>query len=127
MQGERKVLRDGIKAAIDGVHANVEIFTKRQVDARGLSEYINVYFDEGDISQLQLDQQTSAEILVGYHTANYISDDDLDEKGDALYAAIKAADIAPDVLRGMLPSGFSYGEESESAFTSLFLRFTVFY
>lgn len=127
MQGERKAIRDGIKAALDGVHVGVEVFTQRQVDARDLSEYINVFFDDGEIGQQGLDEQTAAEILVGYHTANYISDDDLDQKGDALYAAIEAADIAPDILRGMLPAGFSYGEESESPFTSLFLRFTVFY
>lgn len=126
MQGERKVIRDGFKAAIDSVFAG-ETFTKRKVDARNKSEYVNVFFEDGEITHDGLDGVTSAEIIVGYHTREYLGDDELDSAVNPLYQAISAADIASDVIRGILPTGFYYGDEQEGEFTSMFLQFRVVY
>jgi len=126
MQGERKAIRDGFKNALSSAF-NGDIFTKRHVDARDLNEYVTVYFNEGDATFDSLDLSTSAEVLVGYHVRDYVDDDQLDVVANDLYAALKNNPIAPDVLRGTLPSGFMYGDDTENEFTSIFLKFTVIY
>lgn len=126
MQGERKLIRDSFKAAIDGKFS-ADVYAKRFVDRREISEYVNIFFDEGDIDFEGLNLSTTALITVGYHTNQHVDDDELDEIGDTIFNAIGDSDIAPDVIRGVIPQGFSYGDEQEQEFTSLFLRFTVIY
>lgn len=126
MAGERKAIRDAVKQVLEGIYAG-DVFSSRYVDGRDLSEYVNVYFNEGQVDTETLVFATSAELVVGFHTKDYVSDDQLDEQADTLYQAIGDADIAPNVLRGINPAGFEYGDEQESAFTSIYLQFTVYY
>lgn len=126
MAGERKAIRDQFKLALAAGFSG-DIYTKRFVDGRELREYVNVYFGEAAIEYDGLKTITQAELIIGYHTIDYVDDDALDVIADLLYLAVENADIAADVISGVLPSGFEYGEEQENEFTSIFLKFTVIY
>lgn len=125
MQGERKVIRSALKQALQNA-LTLNVFARRFIDARGLDQYINVYFDEGDIEFEGLDKSTTALVIVGYHTRDYVDDDQLDDIADTIYAAIENAPNLTGV-RGLLPAGFKYGEEQEQEFTSIYQTFTVVY
>lgn len=126
MATERKIIRDAIVAAIKADFV-APIYCSRAVDGREDDNFVNVYFDSGDIEFDGLLTKTRATIVVSYHDRNAQSDDDIDASADFLNNILATADIAPDVIQGMVPAGFEYADERESSFSGIYLRYTIIY
>lgn len=138
MSGERQSIRNAIQQALEPVYSG-PIFTSRRVDPRGLDEFVRIYLQGGEMQYDGLDNPTTADLAVAFHKkpeadASYgpsvdpqVTDDELDAVADALFDQMAAADIAPDLIRGITPVGFEYGEEQEQEFESITLLFTVQY
>lgn len=126
MAGERKRIRDDIKAAIETVFAG-EVIASRVYDARDKTKFVSVYFETGDIEWDGIKNFTTAPVVVSY-LSNDISDDDaIDKIAESIHAAIESTDIAPGLIQGFVPAGFEYLSEADSAFCGLALRYTVIY
>ena len=126
MAGERKSIRDSVKEILQTVYAG-KIYTSRKIDVRDDLEYVNVFFESGDTEYEGLRSSTSCELVVSYNNSNQFTDDELDAVADMLNQALVDNDVAPGVIRGMLPAGFAYESDQESAFTGINLLYTVYY
>ena len=126
MASERKTIRDSVKAILQTVYSG-EIYTSRTIDVTEETEYVNVFFESGSTEYEGLLSTTSGELVISYNTKSQVTDDDLDEVADMLNQALADNDVAPGVIRGMLPAGFAYESEQESAFTGINLLYTVYY
>lgn len=126
MAGERKAIRDAVKAIFQTVYSG-PLYTSRTIDVRDDDEYVNVFFEAGATEYEGINSSTSGELVVSYNTKEQVTDDDLDLVADMLNQALADNDIAPNVIRGMLPAGFAYESEQESAFTGINLLYTVYY
>lgn len=126
MAQERKAIRDGIKAALKTAYAG-PIFTSRYMDVRDESEYVNVYFDTGDVTWDGLLSSTTATVIVEYSTTGQVDDDAMDAVADQLNNALATQPIAEDIIQGFLPAGFEYIEQQETEFNTIILRYTVTY
>lgn len=126
MAGERKRIRDEIKAVIDSVFTG-DVITSRVYDARETEKFVSVYFESGEIEWDGIKNFTTASVVVSYFSCDLASDDDLDQVADVIHSAVGAASIAPDLIQGFMPSGFEYLSEKESAFAGIAMRYTVIY
>ncbi len=126
MAGERKAIRDSVKAILQTVYSG-PIYTSRTIDVRDDAEYVNVFFESGSTEYEGLRSSTGGELVVSYNTSKQVTDDDLDVVADMLNQALAENDVAPGVIRGMLPAGFAYESEQESGFTGINLLYTVYY
>jgi predicted HAD superfamily phosphohydrolase len=126
MAGERKRIRDEIKAVVESV-CPCEVVASRVYDARSTGRFVSVYFDSGEVQWDGVKNYTTADVVVSYLVADLSDDDHLDEVADAIHKAIGGADIAPGLVQGFIPAGFDYLSEKESAFAGIALRYTVTY
>lgn len=138
MSGERKAIRDAVKLALESVYFGT-IYTSRRVDTRDHNEFVRIYLQSGEMEYNGLDNPTSADLVVAFHKkpdadTSYgpavdpqVTDDELDAVADLLFDEMGEADIAPNLIRGITPVGFEYGEEQEQEFESIALLFNVQY
>ena len=130
MAGQRKAIRDAIKTALES-DFDCSIFTSRKVDSRGASEYINIFFESGDVDNDTLQSQTTAAVVVGYHVTDIAgelpTDDDLDVMADTILAQLTTHGVASDILQGLLNTGFEYGDDDDGEYSSIYLRFDAIY
>ena len=126
MAGERRAIREGIKAAIEA-DLVMEVIASRVYDTRGKSNFVSIFFDSGDDEYEGIQVTTTAQIIVGYFVKDLVDDNELDAVADLIYEAIENTDIAPDVVQGIIPTGFAYVPESETSFSGIVLRFNVRY
>lgn len=138
MSGERQIIRNAIKQALEAVYSG-PIYTTRRVDTRGLDEFVRIYLKIGEIDYEGLDNPTTASLVVVYHKKpeadnsfgpavdRQVTDEELDVVADALSDQLGESDIVPDLVRGIVPTGFEYGEEQEQEFESIALLFTIHY
>jgi hypothetical protein len=130
----RKNIRDAVKAALAKAPFTGAIFTVRRVDVReGTPEYVKVYLNDAEIVQEDgLGQFTHAELVIEYNKSGTPSDDDLDTVADALNAAL-FANIESELaglglsITGLIPTGWTYADDEEKAFSSIEQTYTVVY
>jgi len=126
MPNERKTIRDSIKTIIEGV-VNYEVFTSRKIDGRNKNEFISIYFEQWDMAFDGLQNPTTAPLIIAFNTVDQLDDDLLDEVADAINTALEQNEIAPQLVQGFIPTGGGYFDESERAFSGIYLRYTVTY
>lgn len=126
MAGERKVIRDAVKSIVEQA-TDLMCFSSRRVDARVEQEFINVYFESGEIQYDGVKEFTTAQIVVCYNNLELIDDDEIDEMADMIHEALASQEIAPSVVQGFVPSGWDYIDDRERAFSGINLRYSVTY
>lgn len=126
MAGERKIIRDAVKSIV-GQAANVVCYSSRRVDAREELNFINVYFESGEIQFDGIKGFTTAQIVVSYNSIELLEDDDIDQVADVLHEALGSHEIAPHLVQGFSPAGWDYIDDRERAFSGINLRYTVYY
>jgi hypothetical protein len=127
MANERQVIRAAVSEIVRNA-VDAEVFTSRNVDSREKDNFINVYFDSADVQFDGLKEFTTAQLIVAYHTSDVVTDDDvIDEVADAIHFALASHEIAPQLVQGFIPVGWEYQSDRESAFSGIYLRYTVTY
>lgn len=126
MPNERKTIRYSIKTIIEGI-VNYEVFTSRKIDGRNKNEFISIYFEQWDMAFDGLQNPTTAPLIIAFNTVDQLDDDLLDEIADAINTALEQNEIAPQLVQGFIPTGGGYFDESERAFSGIYLRYTVTY
>jgi hypothetical protein len=121
---DRKQIRDQLKTLISGVYAG-EILIARRIDASELDEFVNIYISEGETQSEGIEKQSIAAMVVGINK-KLATDDELDEIGDTIAAAIEENMTLDDLVAGLVYTGFQYGEDG-TGFDQLFLKYTVIY
>lgn len=130
----RKHIRDAVKASLQKSPFNGSIITSRRADVReGTKEYVKVYLNDGEIVQDDgLSEFTNAELVIEYNKIGAPTDDELDVVGDALNVAL-FANIHTELLglgvsiTGLTPTGWSYPDDQETAFSTLEQTYAVIY
>ena len=125
MAGERKQIRDSVKALIEPIY-NGLIETNLYVDAQDLDDYVHVYLQNGQISADGMDQVVNARLLIGYYTKTRDDDDAIDAIAEQIEEKLNEPRVLPTV-RGVTPVRFEYVDEQESEFSGIELEFTVTY
>lgn len=121
---DRKQIRDQLKTLISGVYTG-EILIARRIDASELDEFVNIYISEGETQSEGIEKQSIAAMVVGINK-KLATDDELDEIGDTIAAAIEENMTLDDLAAGLVYTGFQYGEDG-TGFDQLFLKYTVIY
>jgi hypothetical protein len=121
---DRKQIRDQLKTLISVVYAG-EILIARRIDASELDEFVNIYISEGETQSEGIEKQSIAVMVVGINK-KLATDDELDEIGDTIAAAIEENMTLDDLVAGLVYTGFQYGEDG-TGFDQLFLKYTVIY
>lgn len=121
---DRKQIRDQLKTLISGVYTG-EILIARRIDASELDEFVNIYISEGETQSEGIEKQSIAAMVVGINK-KLATDDELDEIGDTIAAAIEENMTLDDLVAGLVYTGFQYGEDG-TGFDQLFLKYTVIY
>ena len=124
-------IREAIKSAIQ-IEYNGQIYTTRSPDVRdeNINEYVNVFFDAGESDPSEgLIPRRSVDFVIGVHLAlvdgKAPTDDDLDDIGVKIIDSIEEHNVLPELLSGMLFTGFEYSNDEEGSFSSLFLRYSL--
>ncbi|TQV85195.1 hypothetical protein FKG94_03120 [Exilibacterium tricleocarpae] len=125
MVDERKAIRDHIGALVETVYPG-RVFTTRDTDGRGLDEYVNIYFEEGEIITEGLYRFTEARLVVGYHRAGHPKDDQLDAGMEPIAALLDNEPDLGDVAQGLTPTGFQYSDTT-AEFSSLLHNYVITY
>lgn len=128
----RSQIRTAAKAAVSGAYAG-EIITKRSNDARDNTEYLRIYIDSGETETNVQAELTTAQLIIEYNKSDSDSDDDLDTVMIAVHqdfmgnfaSQISSAGSTDGV--GFQWVGFEYGDEQESAFSSLAYTYQLQY
>ena len=126
----RKQIREQVALQVDKVFTIGKTYSTRIVDARDGQPYCNVFFADGSAEYEGLQLICESELVIGVHlpwSAN--TDDNLDDIADAIVSLFQAdPNITLDnVAAGFIYSGFEYGEEDESPYTRIYIKFTVQY
>lgn len=126
MANERKIIRAAIKQALQNKIA-LPVFLTRNIDARNEDQFINVFFVDGQIEFDGVSQFTKADLTIAYRTITDADDDEIDAVSDQIHAALEETDIAPGTLAGLVPTGWEYVDDTERAFSGIYLRYSVTY
>lgn len=121
----RKTIRDGIKAAIEGIYSG-SVFLTRRIDARDLSEYINVFMSSGSANtESGLHQQIEARLVISIAKKG-ATDDQLDEVADQIEAMLDDLDYASIGAIGAYFSEFQYADDDDE-FEKLHITYDIIF
>lgn len=125
MPNKRTEIREAIKQRLLASLA-YPVFAGRDVDATDLTEFANVFIQEGDASYSGIKLSHESLLVISYRNAGYLTDEELDVRGDEIQELIKGESFG-DVMTGMVYTGFAYLEERERDFDGIDLRYTIYY
>ncbi len=121
----RKTIRDGMKAAIETVYDG-PVYTIRRIDARELSEYINVFLASGSATtDSGIYQQITARMVITIAKKG-ASDDDLDTTGATIDAIINTINYTSIGAIGAYFTEFQYADDDDE-FEKLHLTYDIIY
>lgn len=126
MSNNRKQIRDALVAILSAV-ASYPVYSGRDVDGREEDEFANVYLARGTSEQEITHSTDEAELVIAYRNKEQLTDDELDEKGDALIADITPQCLSDIGARGIIYNGFEYLEDSVRDFSGIDFTYTVYY
>jgi hypothetical protein len=125
MASKRTEIREAIKERLADSLAYA-VFAGRSLDATELTEFANVYIQEGEATYLGIKQSHESFLVISYRNSGDLTDDELDVLGDEIQAAI-ADESFGDVMSGIIYTGFAYLDERERDFDGIDLRYTIYY
>lgn len=126
----RKQIRRQVAVAVESVFPLGAVYPTRVVDARDAVAYANVFFSDGGAGYDGLALITQADLAVGVHLPwKTNTDDDLDNYADLIIELFKSDPriTLDNVVAGIIYTGFEYGDEDESPYIRLFVKFSVQY
>lgn len=126
MSGERQKIRAAMKAVVEKIYAG-KVFDSRVFEARGVPEFVSIYLESGEVVWDGLKATTTAELVISYQVEEFTDDAALDEVADRINDALATERILPDLIQGLMPAGFEYLPEKESAFSGIAQRYTIIY
>lgn len=128
--GVRKLIRGQVASQVGTVFSVGEVYPTRVTDARDGAPYANVFFADGIAEYDGLQLVNQAELVVGIHLPwADNTDDDLDVFADLITEVFDPdSNITLDnIIEGILYAGFEYGEEDDSPYIRIFIKFNVQY
>jgi hypothetical protein len=123
MLSERKAVRDAIKACLTEAFT-YPVYAEREIDGRGHDEFVNVFMTDGEASYEGLVLREEANVTVSFRSVRHLTDDELDERMDAIGQTILEHDFG-SVMQGINYAGFEYHDERDRGFDGMSLRFAV--
>lgn len=126
----RKLIREQVASHACGVFTAGKVYPTRVVDARDGEPYANVFFADGESDYDGLILISRAELVVGIHLPWATNtDDDLDDLADLITDVfISDPTITLDnIIAGILYTGFEYGEEDDTTYIHIYIKFNVQY
>jgi hypothetical protein len=126
MSNDRKQIRDALVAILTAA-AICPVYAGRDVDGRDEDEFANVYLARGASEQQVTHSTDEAELVIAYRNKEQLTDDVIDEKGDALIADISPQCLSDIGVRGIIYNGFEYLEDSSRDFSGIDFTYTVYY
>lgn len=126
MSGERKLIRDwAFGLLVDQFSMPVKKARKIEVED---DEFFNVYcpnkvtFEENGLQYFSV-----AELVIGYHLADFEDDDQLEIISDQVMELFMGSRV-PDGISGIRPSEIDdNGDDTERSVNSVYMRFSVIY
>lgn len=126
MASQRKRFRDQIKALIQANYKGA-VYTSRVTDARDLNEFVTVRMTAGEYESEGFELTKKANLQVVIYKRESQSDDQLDEIADQIEDALADESSLDESIHLLVPSGYEYQDDEESAFSALALNFTITY
>ena len=126
----RKLIREHVATLVDDVFNAGATYATRVVDATDGEPYANVFFSDGQSEYEGLVLINFAELVVGIHLPWAENcDDNLDDYADAISGIFENdPDITLDnIVSGFTFAGFEYGDEDQSPYISIYIKFNVQY
>lgn len=102
------------------------VYANRNVDSREDQEFFNVFINGVEFVPDGLLVYGQADLVIGYHINDVDSDDGLDIMSDQILNLVLSAK-APDECSGVRPVAIEYGDESQSSYSRVYVRFSVIY
>lgn len=121
----RKSIRYGIKTAIEAFYSG-PVYITRRIDAREISEYINVFLSSGSaVTDAGIYSQVTGRLVITVAKKG-ATDDDLDTIGDQIDAMITTIDYTSIGAIGAYFTEFSYADDDDE-FEKLHLTYDIIY
>lgn len=123
----RKQIRAAIVAAIEEIYASGKVYVSERPDLRDDErECITVLFREGD-AQLQVGGSLhhTAQLDLGFHKIN--ADQDAMDNFAENFLNLIDRELAPQLIMGVFPVGFSYEVDEEQVVCTLTQQFIIKY
>lgn len=124
----RKEVRDQVKAQIVAAYTgNGEVKSGRILHTAGLTEFIDVFFEEGEHENEGLQNYVQALFTIGIHKTGIVTDDELDAIGDECETGLFSDTTLGGLVHGITEAGFDYSPRGESVYDALYLRYFITY
>lgn len=127
MKTSRKQIRDAVRSHINTAIPTIQAFTRRSVDASGLSDFVTVYLSSGDIQFEGMQSYTTATLGISIYGNLHCEDDELDELGELIQSQLNTDFYLGGLIRGMQYTGFEYPMDDEPHFNQLVLNYSIQY
>lgn len=124
----RKEIRNKVRAQIEASYTGCgEVKSGRILHTAGLTEFIDVFFEEGEHEQDGVQKYTEALFSIGVHKSGIVSDDELDQIGDECETGLFSDTTLGGLVHGITEAGFDYSRRGESVYDALYLRYFITY
>ena len=126
MSLKRIQIRQELNAGLSSKYT-MPVLSDRTPDLSKNNSAITLSIEEGETESEGMKNMTMALLNVGFHSKEFISDDDLDlmakDVGDYLNEIVRGS----PVIIGIQPSGFAYESGGENEHYSLINSYNIYY